>query len=180
MYIHYLNFIVQAYNMRSLEYGLHCFRKHINGVIEWLVEIIEKLATAYYKIYEIEEIDIEAKRQLLNYISDLAVYRYHLKAIAEESHKKARIITDKEEAIELCVNLIAYLREIRVFLDSISLDLIERGVEEAVYDEIREVIGNCVAAIHHLVDTIESIIKERLEKSQEKEQQKEKLKAKSK
>jgi len=158
--------------MRSLEYGLHCFRKHTNGIIEWLVEIIEKIATTYYKLLDEKKIDKSAKEQLLKYIEDLAVYRYSLKGIVEETHKRARTITDDKEAIELCVNLIAYLREIRVYLDEISLELIELGVEEAVYDEIREAVGNCVAAIHHLVDTIESIIKEKSEKEEQKEQQK--------
>jgi|GEM_PF-5820205 len=153
--------------MRSLEYGLHCFRKHVNGVIEWLVEIIEKIATIYYKLSEEEKVDEAARKRLLKYISDLAVYRYSLKALVENTHKQAKTISKEEEAIELCTNLIAYLREIRVYLDEISLELVERGVEEAVYDEIREVIGNCVAAIHHLVDTIENVIKERSEKGQE-------------
>ena len=155
--------------MRALEYGMHCVRKHAAGVIAWISEVFEKVGTVVYKL----EGKIEEKKgkgedtkeeeaiieELIKISEDLAVIRYNLKLIYEEycPYKVRQTKIGKKEAVRLCLKLIGSLRDMRVYLDDIIPKLLELGVEDAVIDEIREAVGNCEAAIYHLIDTIESI-----------------------
>jgi len=155
--------------MRELEYGMHCVRKHAAGIIVWISEVFEKIGTVVYKLEEkIEEksrkgenisTEEEIIATLVKISSELAVGRYNLKLIYEEycPYKIKSMKINKEEAIRICLKLIGCLRDIRVYLDNNIETLLKLGIEDAVIDEIREAVGNCEAAIYHLIDTIESI-----------------------
>ena len=142
--------------MRSLEYGLHCVRKHLAGITAWIVEVEDKLATLYIK----ENISDDIKKKIREDIKQLAEFRWTIKALLEDYHKRAIQVDKLEEAYDMCLTLMGYIRGVRVWLDNKVLEWISWGVEPAIYDEVREIISNILAAEHHIADTFESVLKE--------------------
>ncbi len=147
--------------MRSLEYGLHCTRKHLAGITAWIVEVEDKLATLYNKVK-----DEKIKKKIIEDIKVIAEYRWTLKALLEEFHKRASEVESLEEAYDICLTLQGVIRSIRKYFDKKVLEWVKMGVEPSVYDEVREIISNILAAEHHIADTYESVLKEELEKEE--------------